>query len=52
MWDPLSSYADATFTNVLHSRFRHFRVEIACSKEIVTYFHLRIQYFSKNIQMI
>ena len=39
------------FTKVLHSRFRHFRVEIACSKEIVTYFHLCIQYFSKNIQI-
>ena len=39
-------------TKVLHSRFGNFRIEIAYNKEIVVYFHLHIQYFSKNIQMI
>ena len=45
-------YADDSSTNVLHSRFSHFRIGIACNKEIVVYFHLSIQCFSENIRMI
>ena len=52
MWDHLSIYAEMRSAKVLHSRFSNFRIEIAYNKEIVVYFHLFMQYFSENIQMI